>query len=123
MDRTKCKQYKPLILLALINPLGWVASLLVSRFFNLDRDKSVLVVGGIATLVLLGYAVIRYWKIELSKRRDLVLSSMILGGIYILYFLRVSGVDPKMEILAGALRFAGGCCSLCRQLSQCHFSC
>ena len=108
MDRTKCKQYKPLILLALINPLGWVASLLVSRFFNLDRDKSVLVVGGIATLVLLGYAVIRYWKIELSKRRDLVLSSMILGGIYILYFLRVSGVDPKMEILAGALRFAGG---------------
>ena len=75
MDRTKCKQYKPLILLALINPLGWVASLLVSRFFNLDRDKSVLVVGGIATLVMLGYTVIRYRKIEISKKRDLVLAN------------------------------------------------
>ena len=75
MDRTKGKQYKPFILSALINPLGWVASLLVSRFFNLDRDESVLVVGGIATLVMLGYTVIRYRKIEISKKRDLVLAN------------------------------------------------
>jgi hypothetical protein len=92
----------------LINPLGWGASYIVSRFFDLDRDKSVLVVAGFATLILLGYTVLRYKKIDLSKKRDLVLTNLVVGGMSFLYFLRVFLIDPQIDIISGVIRFAAG---------------
>lgn len=108
MNKAKDKQILIGILKLLMYPLVWVACYLLSRLFDLDRDKSALILFSLVAVLLSGYTVFKFKMLDASKRRELVLANLIVAGISILFFLKAFLIDPKPEIIAVASMYVLG---------------
>lgn len=106
MNKAKRKSSKHGIGCFLIYLSVWMTCHLISRYFNLDINHCLLIIFCIGTILLSGYTVLKYRKMEISKRGDYVLANLIVAGMTLLLFLKAYWKNPEPGIIAIPILFA-----------------